>query len=79
MNLINDLQDELALKENKIDANRKYDDINDRLNKLKPAGPSGAQVSDADIAKWNANCQKTTDLAALVDKLKKDLEGINAE
>jgi len=56
MNLINDLQDELALKENKSDANRKYDDLNDRLNKLKPAGPSGANVSDSDIAKWNANC-----------------------
>lgn len=79
MDLVNDLQDELARKENKVDATRKYDELTDRISKLQPGKPSGSAVSDADIAKWNGNVTKTAALEDLVDKLKKELAAINAE
>ena len=77
--MLSDLQDELARKENKTDAQWKYDDLLGRIKNIKPAGPAGPKITDDDIAKWNANCDKTKQLEDLIDKLKKEIAGINPD
>jgi len=77
--MLADLQDALDRKEDKTESQRKYDDLLDRIKNLKPSGPSGPAITDDDISRWNANCDKTQALQDLLDKLKKELHSINAE
>lgn len=77
--MMQDLQDELAKKKDKIEAQRDYDDLLDRINNIKPSAPQGSKVSDADIAKWNGNIAKTNQLEEEIAKLKKELGSINGD
>jgi len=73
------MQDALARKEDKTDALEKYDDLCERIKNLKPAGPSGPAISDDDIKKWNGNLDRTKVCEDEIAKLKKALDGFNAE
>lgn len=78
-NLMADMQDALARKEDKTDAQQKYDDLCDRIKNLKPAGPAGPAITDDDIKKWNGNLDRTKVLEDELAKLKKEMAGINAD
>ena len=78
MQLVNDLQHELDSKQDISDAKSMKEDLLDKISKIKPAS-SGPAVTDADIAKWNNSSAKTAVHDNDIDKLRKELAGINPD
>lgn len=78
MQLVNDLQHELDSKQDISDAKSMKEDLLDKISKIKPAS-AGPTVTDADIAKWNNSSAKSAVHDNDIDKLRKELAGINPD
>ena len=44
---------------------------------IRAPSPAGPKVSQADIDRWNANCEKTATLETAVDKLTKETKDLD--
>lgn len=74
MKLLSDLENELALKQSKIDHENSYKELLDKISSMQDKLETlGEPVQAEDILRWNDNVHKTRDNDDQIEKIKKQL------